>query len=114
MLQMAEAISGKVLNKQNVLEETKLDRTETLDQIRQRLNAASEGDDWVVWGRWFLADPSTRSISPFCSITIPEYLESRIKEQTAESLDEAERLASGNPELLQRISEARRPLEQPK
>jgi len=30
-------------------------------------------DDWVVWGRWFLADHSTRTISPFSKVTIPEH-----------------------------------------
>jgi dipeptidyl aminopeptidase/acylaminoacyl peptidase len=114
MLQMAEAISGKVLNKRNVLEETKLDRVETLEQIRQKLNAEPSDDDWVVWGRWFLADPSTRTISPFSKITVPEYIEGRIKEHTTESLDEAERLAAGNPGLLQQISQARNTLEQTK
>jgi eukaryotic-like serine/threonine-protein kinase len=107
LLQLAEAISGKVLNKQNVFEATKLPRVETLDRIRQKLAAAPDGDDWVVWGRWFLADPRTRAISPFCSIPVREYIETRIKEHTTESLDEAERLAAGNLELLQRIARER-------
>lgn len=110
LLQIAEAVGGEVLNKRNVTEATKLDRVEVLDQIRQKLEIASDDDDWVVWGRWFLADPGTRTISPFCNITVPEYIETRIKEHTADSLDEAAHLAAGNPKLLQRVSEARRTL----
>jgi len=112
LLQLAEAVSGQVLNKKGTLEETKLDRAAVLDQIRQKLSAQSDNDDWVIWGRWFLADASTRTISPFSKITTPEYVENRIKENTTESLGEAERLAGRNTELLQRISEARSALEQ--
>jgi hypothetical protein len=54
-----------------------------------------------------VADPSTRTISPFSKITVPEYIENRIKGNTAESLDEAARLANGNAELLEGISKAR-------
>ncbi len=45
---------------------------------------------------------------------MPDYLEGLIKENTRQSLDEAEPLAAGKPEILQRISEARKTLEQPK
>jgi hypothetical protein len=37
------------------------------------LEQAPGNDDWVVWGRWFLADRATRTISPFSKVTIPEY-----------------------------------------
>ena len=78
------------------------------------LNQEPGDDDWVVWGSWFLADRATRTISPFSKITVPQYIENRIKERTPQSLDEAEQLVVGNPKLLQRIFEARRTLEQPK
>jgi WD40 repeat protein/tRNA A-37 threonylcarbamoyl transferase component Bud32 len=81
--QLAEVISGQRLNQQGILEQTKLNRGEILNQLRQRLNQASDDDAWVIWGRWFLADPATRTISPFSKQTVPEYLESRIKEDTA-------------------------------
>ena len=114
LLQLSEAISGQVLNKQGVLEATRLPRLETIKQIREKLSHEPGDDDWVVWGRWFLADPATRTISPFSKITVPQYIENRIKESTAESLAEAEQLAYGNTNLLARISEARSKLEQAK
>jgi hypothetical protein len=70
------------------------------------LAKAPTDDDWATWGRWFLADRSTRTISPFSKITIPDYIENRIKENTQASLDEAEMLAVGNAELLKRITHA--------
>ena len=90
LLPLSEVISGQVLNKQGVLEPTRLNRAETLNQIRQKLNQEPSDDDWVFWGRWFLADRATRTISPFSKITVPQYIENRIKEQPPQSLDEAE------------------------
>ncbi|PYJ06715.1 MAG: hypothetical protein DME25_05905, partial [Verrucomicrobia bacterium] len=106
LLQLSEAISGQVLNNQGVLEETKLNRAESIKQIREKLSHESGDDDWVIWGRWFLADPAMRTISPFSKITVPQYIENRMKGNTAESLAEAEQLAYGNAELLERISKA--------
>jgi hypothetical protein len=57
---------------------------------------------------------ATRTISPFAKVTVPEYVERLIQEKTAQSLDEAEPLAAGKPEILERISAARATLEQPK
>ncbi len=94
------------------VEDTKLARAETINQIREKLSRESGDDDWVVWGRWFLADPATRTISTFSKITVPEYIENRIKENTEESLDEAERLTVGNAAMLARIAQARGALEQ--
>jgi len=110
LLPLSEAISGQVLNQKNLLEPTRLNRAEVLNQIRQKLTREPGDDDWVVWGRWFLADRATRTISPFSKLTVPEYIENRIKEMTPQSLDEAEQLAVGNPALLQRTSQARRAL----
>lgn len=72
------------------------------------------------WGRWLHraietygipADPGTRTISPSSTITVPEYIGNRIKENTSDSLDEAELLAAGNTNLLQQISKARNALQ---
>jgi hypothetical protein len=79
LLQLAEAISGQTLNQQGLLEPTRLNRVEVLNQIRQKLNQDPGDDDWAVWGRWLLADPATRTISPFSKVTVPEYLENNIK-----------------------------------
>jgi len=73
LLPLAEAISGKVLNEQGFLRETKLDRPQVLAQLRDQLSAAPDNDDWVQWGRWFLADPDTRTVSPFSTITPQDY-----------------------------------------
>jgi len=108
LLQLAEALSGDRLNKHGILQDTSLDRAKTIAQIRQFLNNQPDDGDGVRWGRWLLADRLTRTISPFASLTVRQYIESRISEGTANSLDEAERLASGNAELIGRITDVRK------
>lgn len=107
LLRLANAVAGEHLNDQGVFEPLHEDSAELLKQIKEQLNHESSDNDWVIWGRWFLADRSTRTISPFSKVTVPEYIENRIKENTAESLDEAEQLAVGNSELLKRIARAK-------
>jgi hypothetical protein len=36
------------------------------------LNQDPRDDDWTIWGRWLLADPDTRTISPFSKVTTAE------------------------------------------
>jgi WD40 repeat protein/serine/threonine protein kinase len=112
LAELVEAISGQKVNPQSTLEETKLDCAETLKQIRKRLSREPDDDPWVLWGRWFLSDPATRTISPSSKVTVPEYVRIQIEERTSEALDEAERLAYGDKDLLERISEKRSVLEQ--
>jgi tetratricopeptide (TPR) repeat protein len=107
LLRLAEAISGKRHDAQGVLEETSLDRAKTIAQIREELKNQPDDADGVTWGRWLLADPANRTLSPSSTVMVSTYLEHQIEEQTKASLEEAAQLASRNPELLQRISEAR-------
>ncbi|SPE60222.1 putative Histone acetyltransferase [Verrucomicrobia bacterium] len=111
LLMLAEALSGQRPGAGGLFEASTMDPRRTLDDIRQQLARGSENDHWVVWGRWFLADPATRTISPFSKLAIPEYIAHRLKDNTLESLAEAEQLAYANEPWLQRISTARTELE---
>jgi dipeptidyl aminopeptidase/acylaminoacyl peptidase len=73
LLPLAEAVAGGRLNPQGVLEPTGQDPATVIGHIRRQLEQAPGNDDRVVWGRWFLADRATRTISPFSKVTIPEY-----------------------------------------
>jgi dipeptidyl aminopeptidase/acylaminoacyl peptidase len=77
LLELAEAVAGERLNPQGVLEPTGQDPATVIARIRQQLGQAPGDDDWVVWGRWFLADRATRTISPFSKVSIREYNELR-------------------------------------
>jgi hypothetical protein len=111
LLRLAEALSGNRLNEQGILEPTSLERAETIAQIRRQLENQPDNGDGVAWGRWVLADRSRRTISPFSSLTVLAYIQNRINEGTADSLNEAERLASGNAALSRRVLAARAQVE---
>ncbi|HWX21144.1 MAG TPA: serine/threonine-protein kinase [Candidatus Binatia bacterium] len=108
--QLSEVICGQKLNDQGILEPTQLNTTETIEQIRERLSHASDSHDWTIWGGWYLADPSKRTVSPFSKITVSEYIENLIEQNTVESLAEAKQLAAGNREQEARIEQARKTL----
>jgi WD40 repeat protein/serine/threonine protein kinase len=108
---LAEAVAGQQLNDRGFFEPLREDPIQVIEELRAQLSRAPADDAWAIWGRWFLADRSTRTISPFSKITVPEYIEKRIKENTPASLDEAESLAVGNADFLKRIANARAKLE---
>ncbi len=111
LLQLSEAISGQLLNHQSFLEESRLNRASALNKIREELQGRPHTDSWAAWGRWFLAAPATRTISPFSTLSVPRYVENRLRENTIESLVQAEQLADGNPEIAKRIADRRAALE---
>jgi len=112
LAQLAEAISGQIINNQGAVAPTKLNQIATLETIRHDLNQSTNTDDWTIWGRWLLADPAERTISPFSKVSVPQYIQDRINENTLESLDEAEPLATGNTNLMAKIAQSRQALEQ--
>ncbi|MEA3212731.1 MAG: hypothetical protein QOE70_5788 [Chthoniobacter sp.] len=75
---LAEAVAGQHLNDRGVFEQLSEDPSQALKQIREQLDRSPVDDDWTAWGRWFLADPSMRAISPFSTITVPEYVRNQI------------------------------------
>jgi eukaryotic-like serine/threonine-protein kinase len=111
LLQLAEALAGNRLNPQGLLEPTSLDRAQTIARIRQQLREQPDDADGVGWGRWLLADRSTRAASPFSGSTIPAYVQDRLGEVTAESLEEAAQAEAGNVELQRRVEAVRGSLE---
>jgi hypothetical protein len=112
LLELAEAICGQTLTETAVMEPSFDDPAATLRRIRHYLTQQNADDDWLAWGRWFLADPPNRSISPFSRLSVAEFVEDRLKERNIYSLNEAEELALNNADWLNRIAEARVALSQ--
>jgi WD40 repeat protein/serine/threonine protein kinase len=87
LLPLTEAISGLVLSPQGLLENTSLDCAKILKEIRRRLDREKNDSDWVIWGRWLLADRTTRTISPFSKITVSEHGKKQNQEKIPQSSD---------------------------
>ena len=109
LLDLATAVCGEILSPRGVLEYT----NRPLDQVRQTLSEQRGNDDWLILGRWLLADSSTRTISPFSRITVAEWIERRFKENMTNSLAELEQFAisTGDAVLSERVSQARQAIE---
>jgi len=115
VLRLARALAGGHLKWRSEFPEwdygKQIDQNaDVIRQIKDQVSHEPADDDWAIWGRWFFANRSMRTIMPFSKITVPDYIENRIRENTQESLDEAERLAIGNSELLKRIELAKESL----
>ena len=85
-------------------------------KLKEQLRMSPATDFYTRWARWFLADRATRTISPFSSITVPEYVRHRVEENTLESLREATLLSPTNGlafARLARVVAAQEPDENP-
>lgn len=85
--------------------------TAQLSPDGKRILAASSDKTTRLWDIQIgqLAGPATRTISPLSTVTVPQYIENRIREGTADSLAKAEHLLGGNTDLLvQRITALRK------
>jgi eukaryotic-like serine/threonine-protein kinase len=91
--QLAESIAGQCFNERRSIDSVPCAE---LMHLRKKLETSSGTDVSSLWAKWFFADRSTRTISPFSSITIPEYIQRRIEENTLESLREAVSLSPTN------------------
>lgn len=65
LLRLSEALAGQNISEQGVLTSTSMDRALEVKKIRTELENSPAKDDWTVWGRWLLADPAKRAVSPF-------------------------------------------------
>jgi WD40 repeat protein len=96
LMTLAEAVGGRRLNGNGVLEPFHSDS----NQLREKLRNLSGNDDLSRFGRWFVANPYTRTISPLSSVTVPEFVSQRLQENSAQSVDEAYRIDPGNPLII--------------
>ncbi|PYI84930.1 MAG: hypothetical protein DME26_12310, partial [Verrucomicrobia bacterium] len=79
---------------------------QTLTELKARLMANKQTNSFIRMAQWFFADRSMRTISPFASATVIEYVKQRIEENTRASLEEAIRLQPTNAVALARLATA--------
>jgi len=99
---LAEAVIGQRLGEGGSLEPTPAQR---LVDLRQQLSGHPPTNAFTRWFAWFLADRSTRTISPSSTITVPEYVARRMEEKTLAAASEAVRLAPTNAPALAHLAE---------
>jgi WD40 repeat protein/tRNA A-37 threonylcarbamoyl transferase component Bud32 len=70
---LAEAVIGKRVNAQGVLEGVSM----RLDDVQQRVSKFPPEAEFTRWLHWFFADRSARPISPYSKVSLPEYVSLR-------------------------------------
>jgi WD40 repeat protein len=99
---LAEAVAGQRINPQHVSEVVPVDE---LYRLRQQLGANSEQSHYARWARWFFDESATRTISPSSALTVPDYVQLRIDDDTQESLQEAAHLSATNALAFARLAQ---------
>jgi WD40 repeat protein len=68
LLTLAEVLAGQRLDDNGVFQIIRTDPVQTRKEIEEQLEK-TKGTQWSAWGKWWLGDRSTRTISPFSQIT---------------------------------------------
>jgi hypothetical protein len=94
LAELAEATSGVSLQTVDEAENPKLLAPEQMITSREKIAAKffrppSELTPLQQLLKWSVGDHRTRTISPFSQLTVPEWFENRIKEETVEGLRSA-------------------------
>jgi hypothetical protein len=103
LIELAEVLGGQRFTEEGRL----VASTKSIVELRKELLALKGEDFWTRFGRWFFTRGVDRTISPDSKITVREIIERCIEFGSKESLDEAERFAGGNDELLAKIASKR-------
>jgi len=90
LAQLAEGVAGVRLDTTGVPEPVPW---EEFFALKQQVARSLPGDDWTRLVQWFLADRSSRNISPWSMLTLDEYVQQRLTESTNEALHEPMREA---------------------
>ena len=99
--ELAEAVVGIRMNEN--LAPTNVPWAERL-RIQWQVAENPATNDCARRARWFLADRNTRAVAPLSSLSVPEYVQRRIEENTLESLQEAVRLSPTNGLAFARLA----------
>jgi WD40 repeat protein/serine/threonine protein kinase len=92
-VEWAEAVAGCRLNREGI--DVVVPPREVLRQTARAV-AREETDFFTRLAKWFQADPSARTISPFSLLTAADYVNHRVQQNTLSSLREATQLSPTN------------------
>jgi WD40 repeat protein len=98
---LAEAFPQRRINSKGIFESVPV---EELLRMRELVQQRTAQDFYSRWAGWLFADRHQRTISPFSMVTVPEYVQRRIDENTLESLLEAVQLAPTNALAFARLA----------
>jgi hypothetical protein len=74
--------------------------TEDVADFRKNFSRLPDTDELARFGRWLVADPAARAVSPFSPLTVPEFVAQQLQAGDVESVQAAYRADPGNPVVL--------------
>jgi hypothetical protein len=77
-----------------------------LERLRTQAAVIASGNTEIL-SKWFFSQAIDRELTPLAHHTTRAYIDARIEEGSAKSLDEAEMLAEGDSAILDRIEQKR-------
>lgn len=100
LAELAEALSGE---RRTTTASEQVEAGEFF-RLARLLHGDPSSDVCLLWARWFLSDPWTRTVSPSSRIGLPEYANRRLAEGTLEGLREAVRFSPTNRLAKERLA----------
>jgi hypothetical protein len=103
LAELADYVTGKRVTVQGALENA---FQSGLSKARERLHTLPPESAFARWIEWFLADRSTRTVSPYSEVDLPHYLSVRAQAKNYLARREAVMLCPTNALALRRLGEA--------
>jgi dipeptidyl aminopeptidase/acylaminoacyl peptidase len=100
---LAEAVAGLPIRTRGVSSPVS---EGDFDNLRDQVNGLAEQEGFNRVARWFFADRLARTVSPFQTATVAEYVHRRIEENIRPGLEQAIRLDPANSMALGRLAKA--------
>lgn len=91
---LAESVAEKRIDERDHIESVPGD--EIVQLGKERL-ASTSADRWEQFGRWFFSDAATRTVSPWSTCSLHDYVRGLITRDTPDSLNYAEKISWDHP-----------------
>jgi hypothetical protein len=98
-----EAASFSRLNDLGVVESV---APEKILEIQQQRLASALNDPWEIFGRWLFSDPTSRTVTPWSTMLVPDYVQKLIDLNQPETLKLAIALSYGHPDWQEKARAA--------
>ena len=109
--ELAEIVGGYRLGESGGAESLQ-DLSQKFQAMQSTLGTLPDDGNFVRWGRWFVGDRSTRTIAPFASATMTDYIARRVDEGGTNNLNEVLALQPGHALALAKLAKSAKQPEQ--
>jgi WD40 repeat protein len=84
-------------------DQTPVQNRDTIETLRRTVLTSNDSGRWSQFARWYFTAPQERTVSPWSTVPLAQYVEELIQMNTPDSLDYAARISAGHPAWLLRI-----------